>query len=200
MASSGKMSIFSVTSLGSKHILNYFEETVPKFSEVIFWYIIPASFSLFQSSSSNLGCLLFLSLSRWFHTASIIFRVGPWGGQSMTLRILSAVFLTKYDFTAAALCLRLLPCWNINLLLIRCFPEVMAWWIKTRLYFSAFHDPIDMDITNTAGRNAAPKQNRPSTMFHWRLQSLIHPSLSKSSSHILSMIRPKHFRLGFIIL
>ena len=28
-------------SLGSKHILNYFGETVPKFSEVIFWYIIP---------------------------------------------------------------------------------------------------------------------------------------------------------------
>ena len=33
--------VVSVTSLGTKHILNSFGETFQKFSEVIFWYIIP---------------------------------------------------------------------------------------------------------------------------------------------------------------
>ena len=40
-------SVFSVTSLGTKHILNSFWETVLKFSEVIFWYIIPGFLSAF---------------------------------------------------------------------------------------------------------------------------------------------------------
>ena len=66
MASTGKTLNFSselcVTSLGTKH--NYFGETVLKFSEVIFWYVIPGYFSSSQSSSSDSGCLLFLSLSR----------------------------------------------------------------------------------------------------------------------------------------
>ena len=55
--------------------------------------------SVLQSSSLDLGCPLFISLSRWSHTASIIFRSGPCGGQSMTVNVLSVVFLSKYDFT-----------------------------------------------------------------------------------------------------
>lgn len=45
--------------------------------------------------------LLFLSPSRWSHTASNIF----WRGQSITVSVLSAVFLLKYDFTAFTVCL-----------------------------------------------------------------------------------------------
>ena len=41
-------------------------------------------------------------------------------------------------------------------------------------------------------KNAAPNQDRPSTMFHWRPQALILPSLSNSSSRILSTIGPKN--------
>ena len=83
------------------------------FSNLLAYYN-QASFSTCQSSSLDLVCLLFLSLSRWSHTASIIFRSGLCGGQSMTVSVLSAVFLSKYDFTALAVCLGLLSCWKIN--------------------------------------------------------------------------------------
>lgn len=40
----------------------------------------------------------------------------------------------------------------------------------------SIHNPIDFNnATNTTGRNAAPKQDRPSTKFHWT-QALILPS------------------------
>ena len=87
-------SVFSVTSL---YTLNYFWETVMKFF-VIFWYII-LYFLQYFSSSLDLGYPLFLSLSRKSHTASVIFKSGLCRGQSMTVSVLSAVFLSKYYFT-----------------------------------------------------------------------------------------------------
>ena len=55
-------------------------------------------------------------------------------------------------------------------------------------------------MANTTGRNAAPNQDGPSTMFHWKLQALILPSLSNSSSHILSTTGPKHFCHSMILI
>ena len=84
-------------------------------------------------SSLDLGCPLFLSLSSWSHTA---FRSGLRGGQSMTVSVLSAVFLFKYDFTWS------LSCWKVNLQL-----SLMSWALWTRfvrrisLYFAPFSFP-----------------------------------------------------------
>lgn len=116
-------SIFSVTSLGSKHILNSFGELVLRFSEVIFWYIIPGFFQHFPEFIFRFRLSFICFLFKWSHTASIIFKsvkASPW---------LSAIFLSKYDLTVVAVYLGSLSCWKINPFPIThsgCFPEGMA--------------------------------------------------------------------------
>ena len=94
-------------SIYTKYILtkvrHIFGESVQKFS-----------FSTSQSSSLDLGCLWFLSLSRWSHTTSRIFRSGLCGDQSMTVSVLSAVFVDLGD---------LQPC----VMAIQCLSVIMLW-------------------------------------------------------------------------
>ena len=171
------------------------------FSEVIFWYIIPG---FFQHRPE-----LFLRFKLSFISFSVqgipycLYNIHVW---TLRRRVHDCQCFTscfslrcsvKYDLTTWAVSLGSLSCWKIKPFPSRLFPEGMAWWIKTCLYFSAFmissiwiHDLIN--IANTTGRNAGPNQDRPSTVFHWRPQALIPPSLSNSSSHILSAIGHKN--------
>ena len=88
----------------------------PPLALSISWGNLRSSGILYQVSFSSyysyLVCLIFLSLFRWSHTASIIFRSGLCGGQSMTVSVLSALFLSKYDFTALAVWLGSLSCYG----------------------------------------------------------------------------------------
>lgn len=122
---------------------------------------ILSSFGLKQSS--GILCWV-LFLSKWSNTASIMFRSGLWGDQSITVSELSAVSLFKYEFTALAVCLWSLSCWKRKPFPIRCFPEGMDWLFKIGLYFSAFMLPSIQEISPTL---QAEMQNRtdPPTFF-----------------------------------
>ena len=140
-------------------MLNYFCETGLKFPLVIFWYIYTRLPSvLLKSSSLEFGCLF---LSRWSHTASIIFRSGLSGGQSMTVGVLSAVFLTIYDFTELAVCS------NQEL------SKKIAWWIKTCIFFSIHYRHQFGQYRQHHWQKCSPK---PKQTHH-------HVSLKAASTH-----------------
>lgn len=88
-------SVFSVTSLGTKHSLDSFGETVLSVSEVISWCITAGFFQHFPEVLFWFRLLL-LILSRWSYTASVIF--------GSALRILSSCSpCRKSGFLAAIL-------------------------------------------------------------------------------------------------
>ena len=107
------------------------------------------SFRTSQNSVVELGCLLCRFLSRWSHTASTIFKSELCGGQSIIVRFLSLVVLSKYDFTAWAVCYESLSCWTMKQLPIRHFSEGIACWMGICLYFSTFRIPSMQKISPT---------------------------------------------------
>ena len=96
----------------------------------------------------------------------------------MTIGVISAVFLYKYYLTAFAVCLGSLSCWGIKQFPIRCFPEGMAWWIKSCLYFSALMIPLIRTILPTPVAEMQPqtRTDPPPCFTEGRKHSVFHLS------------------------
>ena len=116
-------SVFSVTSLCTSWTLFGRLSLFVFFSNLVVSYTgLP---SVLPSSSLELGCPLFLSLFRWSHTASIIFRSGLCEVHNCQY------FISSFSLQISlplAVCLGSLWSWKIKPFLIRHFPEEMAWW------------------------------------------------------------------------
>lgn len=91
---------FGMTTVIIQHWLNFLVISSCRFFKNSTWRTV-------QSFYLDVGSLLFCSLSRWAHTASVILRSGLWWGQSMTDSVPSwcIFFLMRYAFTALAVCL-----------------------------------------------------------------------------------------------
>lgn len=72
-----------------------------------------------HSTFLNAACLLFHSVSRCSHIASIKFKFGIWGGQSMTDTITLCIFSVQAFFCAWGRCQKW-SCWQS-------FPDSISW-------------------------------------------------------------------------
>ena len=120
-----------------------------------------------QSSSLDVGCLLFCSLSRWCHTASVMVRSGFWREQSMTDSVPWWDILSRFCVTALVV-QYIWNHWHEN--------EGIARWMLSRWYclvgqnltaaFCVLNINRSFDkIPYTTGWNAAPKPRQSPTCF-----------------------------------